>query len=686
MPNWRNVLDGVDRFVRGSAAFGWQVLLWPLVYSVAWSAAAWPLGHRERIVDWGKNDLSDPERIVQLNYLLGAGAIMFALLAAFLVSGRIRTGEWRLSARSRAFNRFFSFSLAAPFMVALTQPHVELRRPLYTLFLIVLVTLSGLPTVASLWEIARKRRKTFFPEQPSRVGIIVPASIVVGLLAGYTYWFSRLSINSHHALKTRIFDLAIYDNIFYQSSHGNPLGCSLSGTGSHLSGHFDPILVLLSPLYYIYPQAELILALQAVWCAAGVIPAYLLGRRHVGSVAAGLTFALAWALYPPLHGANLYEFHSLTLLATPMLWLLYFLTSKKTGWYYALLPLVLLVREDVSLLLCCVGAATILTGDARLTRAGWVTLTVSAVYFVVTKTVIMASVDPVAVTPIEQVDPLGGKHGFAWYYTELIPKGGSLRDLVTTLLTNPIYAFGVALKEKKLIFLLQLLVPLAFLPLFGKPWRLMTAFGLFYLLMATRNAVFSIHFQYSVVLFPVLFALAAIGLRRLRDGRLPSVFGMVPSQLTSVLLAAVLLSSVLMSWKFGGIFENAAFRGGFHSVPRTLSAAQIANYEELREFVSLIPPDAALTVVGRVGPHLSNRPEVYNYRHKRPSDFLVFDTRDLKGHAKKSYRKRLDEGKLERVASKGRLRLYKIKKPGDPPVLQPPLLAPSDEMPPAWKP
>ena len=59
-------------------------MLWPLVYSVAWSAAAWPLGHRERIVDWGKNDLSDPERIVQLNYLLGAGAIMFALLAAFL--------------------------------------------------------------------------------------------------------------------------------------------------------------------------------------------------------------------------------------------------------------------------------------------------------------------------------------------------------------------------------------------------------------------------------------------------------------------------------------------------------------------------------------------------------------------------------------------------------------------------
>ena len=53
-------------------------------------------------------------------------------------------------------------------------------------------------------------------------------------------------------------------------------------------------------------------------------------------------------------------------------------------------------------------------------------------------------------------------------------------------------------------------MPLAFLPLFGKPWRFAAVFGLFYILLASRGPVFSIHFQYSVVLFPVLFALTPI--------------------------------------------------------------------------------------------------------------------------------------------------------------------------------
>jgi uncharacterized membrane protein len=480
---------------------------------------------------------------------------------------------------------------------------------------------------------------------------VAPWVIVGGLFAAYAVWFSRLAINNHHALQTRLLDLAIYDNIFYHSSHGNFLGSNFIPTGNHANAHFDAILVLLSPLYYIYPRAELILVLQAIWCGAGVVPAYLLGRDHLRSAWAGVTLAAAWALYPALHGANLYEFHSLTLLAMPMLWLLYLITTGHLRAFFVLLPFVLLIREDASLLICFVAFAAILTRDPRLVRVGWITIGVAALYFILVKTFIMGG-----------ADPLGGKYGFGWYYKDMSPGGKGLGNILLSLFTNPTFAIDFALREAKLIYLLQLLLPLAFLPLFGKPWRFAAVFGLFYILLASRGPVFSIHFQYSVVLFPVLFALTPIALRRLRDSDLAERIGLARAQFVTVLLACVLASSLLMSWKFGGAAPNTAFRGGWARIPHTLTLEQEARYQRFRNLVEQMPADASVIATSRIASHVSNRAEIWDYRHKGPTEYLMLDTRELRGWTKKLHTDRLAAGELELVGKDGTLQLFRFVK------------------------
>src|SRR6185369_6347467 len=144
---------------------------------------------------------------------------------------------------------------------------------------------------------------------------ILAAAAVVLLWIGFGGLFSYISLVNHHALNTRTIDLGYYDNIFYQSSHGHPLACSFIKAGYHGSAHFDPLLVVLSPLYLLYPRAETILVLQAVWLGSGVVPVYLLARDKTESRVAGLVVAAMYAAYPALHGANMYEFHSLTLLS-----------------------------------------------------------------------------------------------------------------------------------------------------------------------------------------------------------------------------------------------------------------------------------------------------------------------------------------------------------------------------------
>jgi uncharacterized membrane protein len=651
MPDWREVLSRVDRLVLRVVRFSQRVLLWPALYAIAWAAAIWPLTHGERLPVWSNNDLNHAERLEQLYYLLGTAGAMAVLLVGFFSVSRALRGHWRVEAWAQSFNRLFAFSLAAPFLVALTQPGVESKRPFHTLFLIGVATACLIPTAAFLWEVSPARRAGPAPTWLARLRAVAPWVIVGVLFAAYGLWFSHLAINTHHALQTRLLDLAIYDNIFYHSSHGNFLGSNFIPTGNHANAHFDAVLVLLSPLYYIYPRAELILVLQAFWCGAGVVPAYLLGRDHLGSAWAGVTLAAAWVLYPALHGANLYEFHSLTLLAMPMLWLLYLLTTGRLRSFFILLPFVLLIREDASLLICCVAFAAVLTRDPRLVRAGWITIGVAALYFILVKTFIMGS-----------ADPLGGKYGFGWYYKDMSTGGKGLGDILLSLLTNPTFAIDFALREAKVIYLLQLLLPLAFLPLFGKPWRFATAFGLFYLLLASRGAVFSIHFQYSVVLFPVLFVLTPIALRRLRDSDLAERIGLARAQLVTVLLACVLASSLLMSWKFGGAVPNTSFRGGWARIPHALTLEQEKRYQEFRKFIEQIPADASVTATSRIAPHVSNRAQIWSYRDKKETEYLMLDTRELKGWPRKHHRDRLAAGKLELVAKDGTLQLFRILK------------------------
>jgi uncharacterized membrane protein len=651
MPYWRELLARLDRLVLRVVRFSQRVMLWPTLYTIAWAAAIWPLMHTERLPVWATNKLTPLERVEQLHYLLVSAGVMAVLLVGFFSVSRALRGRWQVEAWAQSFNRLFAFSLAAPFLVALMQPGVESKRPFHTLFFIGVATVCLIPTAAFLWEVSPDRRAGPAPTWLARLRAVAPWVIVGGLFAAYGLWFSRLSINNHHALQTGIFDLAIYDNIFYHSSHGNFLGCSFSPTGSHIQGHFDPILALLSPLYLIYPRAELILVLQAFWCGAGVVPAYLLGRHHVGSAWAGVTLAAAWVFYPALHGANLYDFHSLTLLAMPMLWLLYFLTTGRLRAYFILLPFVLLIREDASLLLCFVGFAAVLTRDPRLVRAGWITIGVAALYFILIKTLIMGG-----------ADPLGGKYGFGWYYGDMSPGGKGLGYILLSLLTNPTFAIDFALREAKVIFLLQLLLPLAFLPLFGKPWRFAAVFGLFYILLASRRPVFSIHFQYSVVLFPVLFALTPIALRRLRDSDLAERIGLAPAQLVTVLLACVLASSLLMSWKFGGAVPNTSFRAGWARIPHTLTQEQKERYREFRKLIDQIPADASVTATNRMAPHVSNRTEVWRYRDKKQTEYLMLDTRELKSSSRKHHAERLAAGKLELLGKEGTLQLFRIVK------------------------
>src|SRR5438445_522232 len=75
-----------------------------------------------------------------------------------------------------------------------------------------------------------------------------------------------------------------------------------------VGNHFEPIVFVLAPLYWIWSDARALLLAQAVLLALGGIPIFLWARTQLGPAAA-FPFQLAYLLFWGVLGGNLYDFH-----------------------------------------------------------------------------------------------------------------------------------------------------------------------------------------------------------------------------------------------------------------------------------------------------------------------------------------------------------------------------------------
>ncbi|MCC6551880.1 MAG: DUF2079 domain-containing protein [Polyangiaceae bacterium] len=643
------------------AATSWAV--WPALLGVGFAIAIWTLRNAPQIPKHQTNKLAEPERLGMFRGAEIAIAVVVLIYLLVVVARRVRGGSWRVLDTFGRMNRALAPLAALPLVAWLRGPNVEKDSPKLTLlFAAVIAALVGYGAYSwghGGWggELAEQDEEGSRGARLRRIagaaGRWLAPAAVAGLWAAYGLFFSRLAITNHRALVTRTTDLGYYDNIFYQSIHGRFLGCSFIKAGYHGSAHFDPILALLSPLYLLYPRAEFLLSLQAVWLGQGVVPVYLLAREKLRGRWAAVLLAAMWAAYPALQGANMYEFHSLTLIAPLVVWLLYFYERGSGAGYWITLALLLLCREDVALLMCFVGLAAALDRREGKPRVAWLTIALSLAYFSIVKRHFMTSAD-VFMTGAES-------YSFAYYYDEMMPDKSGVMGIVVSLVTNPAFALKLMLEEAKVVFLLQLFLPLAFLPLLAKPGRWMLLYGIVFCLLASRDPVSSIYFQYSAVIFPIAFALTPEALRRIEASGAPALLGLDGKRLARAALAAAVAASFVVSWKFGGIVDNAAFRGGFARVARTLTPQQVTTYAWVREQVAKIPPGASVAATNRLGAHISNRKAAFFYAgsYMKTAEYVFIDEAELKGADLERHKAAVSNRELVELGRLGKMALFK---------------------------
>ena len=425
-----------------------------------------------------------------------------------------------------------------------------------------------------------------------------PRTLLWVAVAAYAAGFGSLSILRHRAFTTGRYDLGNMVQTVWNTAHGHFLQMT-GGDGvqiSRLAAHFDPILAVFAPLWWIWPSPEMLLVVQAIAVALGAVPVFWLAHKHVGTERAGLAFALVYLLYPATEWLTLNEFHPVALACPLLLFAFWYLDEGRLLPFAIFAAIAMTTKEEVGLVVAGMG---IWYAVKRRPRAGAAIAGAGLL------------VSAIAVSVVVPHFNSGAESSFYGRYDAI---GGSAGGIAKTAVTHPWTLAEQAFQGRDLHYLLHLLLPLSFLFVLS-PLALVAFLPEAALnqLSATPTQT-SIHFHYLAAAIPPLVAATVLGAAALAR-RFPARTG-------GVLVTAVAVA-VVGNWKLGAVPLWTVVPGGedFQAHDWRITA-----HDKVAErAIALVPDDAVVSSTNVLGAHLSARRRVLSLPKLGDATWVVAD-------------------------------------------------------------
>jgi uncharacterized membrane protein len=413
------------------------------------------------------------------------------------------------------------------------------------------------------------------------------AAIWTVVIGGAAIW-------RHQQFLSHRFDLGNMVQAVWSTTQGRPLQMTDAASGeqiTRLGAHVDPILVLLAPLWWIYPGPELLLVVQAAALAAGIYPAVRLALKYTESAfVAGLLGA--WYLAFPWIVWNAFdEFHPVTLAIPLLLYAIWFLDEHRISIFAVFAGLAIITGELIGLTVAGIGLWYAIR--YRRFRVGGVISLVGTAWTVVAVAVIV---------------PAFSEREASRYYDRFESVGGSPTGLLKKLVTDPLVVIEQLTSATDVKYVVWLLAPTAFLALLA-PLLLIAALPqLGVNLLAEWSTAALPMFHYVSAIVPVVIAATIMALARF-------------SARARVVAAGVALGAAVL------ILAAYPPRPGAQTFvfPETWPSER---RKAMREALELIPPSVPVTATNRLGAHLSERRVIQLFPERRGAEWAVVDTRN----------------------------------------------------------
>lgn len=432
-----------------------------------------------------------------------------------------------------------------------------------------------------------------------RVSRSLPWLIVVAGVVGYVVYFGYYTYCFYYSLRSG-YDLGIYDSLLWNMLHGGSFFKTPPWAGpgrSHFGNHAEFFAYVLLPLYAIRQNGGTLLLIQAAFLGSAAIPLYKLARRHIDDWPA-CVLALTYLCYPALHGESLFEFHFLPFGPFLLWWAWYFLEIRRDGWAALFVLFTLSCREDVSSWVAVLGAYFLFSG--RRPKAGLILAVLGAAWCFTLK--------------FKAMPYVGGGESFTDIYKDLVPQGGKgFGGVVMTVLANPAYTVTTLAEMNKLVYMLQILLPLAFIPFRRPIWMVLAIPGFFFTVLSTQyGPLVSINFQYSAHWIAFFFPGVALGLAWMGRHKSPADTDESPARRQRAALVAMVCMALPVSYQYGAIFQQTNSYGGPIKYTFGVDAYGRRRHQAAERLVRQLPPRAKVSASGFTTPYISNRPDAYN--------------------------------------------------------------------------
>jgi uncharacterized membrane protein len=322
-----------------------------------------------------------------------------------------------------------------------------------------------------------------------------------------------LAFLSHYSLETNAYDLSVFDYALWSTLQGK-LGFVPFFGHSLAAHHFMPTLLLMLPIYVLFPSPVTLIAIQLLAIVGAAILLYRISKCELPRpivTALILAFFFSARSYSAMVGFFYIEsLEPLLVFALVLAW------NKRRWWRYAVFLVLLLgCKEDMPLYTSIFGVVSLL--DPKMRKAGLWTIVVSSVWFVLAVGVFI----PEARTN----DGLPRTNPFIEARYADADGDVSLTVLAERVLTT-----------RSIAKLFNLTVVVVFLCWVSPRWLVVASPGILLDLTAKPGSSLGLSGHYLWPMLPWVFLAAAAGARRIH-ARWPSTINMVAAALIVVTIA-----------------------------------------------------------------------------------------------------------------------------------------------------
>lgn len=377
--------------------------------------------------------------------------------------------------------------------------------------------------------------------------------------------------------------------------------CERDTLMSHFDVHMSPVLYLLAPVFKLFPSDVTLELCQVIILASAVIPAFLLCRSLAISRSRSVVLAAVTLFMPAVSMGINYDFHENCFLLPLLLWLFWAWETKRYIPLYVFSALILLTKEDAAVYV--VFFALFIAASQRKILHPAVMTVVSVVYFL-------------------GVTYYLSKHGdgvMTGRYANFVTEDGSLFSMVKNIFAAPGYVFTQIFTSSdgaysdKLLFLIQLTAPLAFMPFAVKKFSrfILLCPMILINLMTMYSYQFNLGYQYCFASAAFLIYLSALNIS---DMLRPTA---------DKLIACTLCISAMCFWTV--------------NIPKAISqyttyTENMEQYELMYDKCESVPDGASVICSTMLLPKLYDRDTLYEiyyhqYDEAEPVDYVIIDAR-----------------------------------------------------------